>query len=121
MDAEAFALATSIADTDPVPMLDWDAGFPAYRPGPTGRMRRGIWKSWRAIRALGGRCAARAAFWAARAHMQAGDPKPVVSLLQAAAKQQPSFYGLIAERMLGMDTADRLHRSGARQSRLSTR
>ena len=28
----------------------------------------------------------------------------MVSLLAAAAKEEPTFYGLIAERMLGMDT-----------------
>jgi soluble lytic murein transglycosylase len=33
-----------------------------------------------------------------------GDPQKVVSLLAAAAKEEPTFYGLIAERMLGMDT-----------------
>jgi soluble lytic murein transglycosylase-like protein len=45
-----------------------------------------------------------AAFWAARAHMQAGDATLVVPLLQTAAKSEPTFYGLIAERILGQDT-----------------
>jgi soluble lytic murein transglycosylase-like protein len=36
--------------------------------------------------------------------MQSGDAHNVVSLLAAAAKEEPSFYGLLAERMLGMDT-----------------
>jgi len=36
--------------------------------------------------------------------MQSGDPLKVVTLLNFAAGKQPSFYGLIAERMLGIDT-----------------
>jgi soluble lytic murein transglycosylase len=36
--------------------------------------------------------------------MQLGEPQKVVSLLAAAAKEEPTFYGLIAERTLGMDT-----------------
>jgi soluble lytic murein transglycosylase-like protein len=47
---------------------------------------------------------AQAAVWAARAHMQSGDPLKVVTLLNFAADKEPSFYGLIAERMLGIDT-----------------
>ena len=42
-----------------------------------------------------------AAFWAARAHMQAGDPLRVITLLMAAAREEPTFYGMLAERMLG--------------------
>ena len=42
-----------------------------------------------------------AAFWAARAHLAAGESLPVISLLTAAAREQPTFYGLLAERMLG--------------------
>ncbi|HWU54684.1 MAG TPA: lytic transglycosylase domain-containing protein, partial [Rhizomicrobium sp.] len=47
---------------------------------------------------------AQGAFWAARAHMQSGDPLKVVTLLNFAAEKEPSFYGLISERMLGIDT-----------------
>ena len=36
--------------------------------------------------------------------MQSGDPLKVVTLLNFAAEKEPSFYGLIAERMLGIDT-----------------
>jgi soluble lytic murein transglycosylase len=47
---------------------------------------------------------AQGAFWAARAHMQSGDPLKVITLLNFAAQKEPSFYGQIAERMLGIDT-----------------
>jgi soluble lytic murein transglycosylase-like protein len=45
-----------------------------------------------------------AAFWAARAHIQAGEPLRVLTLLSAAAREEPTFYGMLAERMLGQDT-----------------
>jgi soluble lytic murein transglycosylase-like protein len=45
-----------------------------------------------------------AAFWAARAHLRFGDPQRVITLLQAAAREEPTFYGILAERLLGQDT-----------------
>ena len=103
MDAKAFQLASAVADTTPCPQLEWDAGFSAYRLGQwsdaTAHLERLAQNG-----TVQGTMRAQAAFWAARAHMQAGDPRPVVSLLAAAAKEEPTFYGLIAERMLGMDT-----------------
>lgn len=104
MDEKAYALATSIANTNAVPQLEWDAGFSAYRLGRWADAARHLEKLASNIH-VDGPMRARAAFWAARAHMQAGDPKPVISLFLTAAKQQPSFYGLIAEHMLGLDSA----------------
>jgi hypothetical protein len=46
--------------------------------------------------------------------MQSGETEKVVPLLKAAAKEEPTFYGLIAEHMLGMDT-----RSGFSDAMLS--
>ena len=103
LDTKAFQLASAVADTTPCPQLEWDAGFSAYRLGQwsdaTAHLERLAQNG-----TVQGTMRAQAAFWAARAHMQAGDPRPVVSLLAAAAKEEPTFYGLIAERMLGMDT-----------------
>ena len=103
MDGPAFALATSVANTDPAPQLEWDAGFSAYR---LGRFKDAAPHLEKLAQNGGvqGKLRAQAAFWAARAHMQAGEPQPVVGLLAAAAKEEPSFYGLLAERVLGMDT-----------------
>lgn len=103
MDAPAFALATSVANTNAAPQLDWDAGFSAYR---LGRFQDAATHLEKLAQNGGvqGKLRAQAAFWAARAHMQAGEPDKVVSLLAAAAKEEPSFYGLVAERTLGMDT-----------------
>ncbi len=103
MDGAAFALASGVANSDPVPQLDWDAGFSAYR---LGRFKDAAVHLEKLAQNGGvpGTLRAQAAFWAARAHMQAGEPDKVVGLLLTAAKEEPSFYGLIAERMLGMDT-----------------
>lgn len=98
----AYQLASSIA-SPLVPQLLWEAGFAAYRMGDFANAEL-------KLEALGENSAAQntlraqGAFWAARAHMQSGDPIKVVTLLQFAARQEPSFYGLIAERMLGIDT-----------------
>ena len=103
MDSQAFQLASGVADTKAAPQLDWDAGFSAYR---LGRWTDAALHLEKLAQNAGvqGTLRAQAAFWAARARMQAGEPERVVSLLAAAAKEEPTFYGLIAERMLGMDT-----------------
>ena len=103
MDGPAFELATSVANTNPAPQLEWDAGFSAYRLGRFNDAAPHLEKLAQ-NGGVQGKLRAQAAFWAARAHMQAGEPQRVVSLLASAAKEEPSFYGLIAERMLGMDT-----------------
>ncbi|HEX4637717.1 MAG TPA: lytic transglycosylase domain-containing protein [Rhizomicrobium sp.] len=105
-DADAYRLATSI--TDPaalqnVPQLMWDAGFAAYRLGDWANAQAWLEKLAETANAQNS-LRAQGAFWAARAHMQSGDPLKVVTLLNFAAEKEPSFYGLIAERMLGIDT-----------------
>ena len=102
MDAEAYQLTGSILSSS-VPQLDWDAGFSAYRLGHYADAALHLEKLAQ-NGAVQGQLRAQAAFWAARAHMQLGEPQKVVSLLAAAAKEEPTFYGLVAERMLGMDT-----------------
>ena len=103
MDAEAYQLAVSVSDPRRA-AAGMGCGLCRLSPGPLGRCRSRIWKSWRRTAPRRAACARKAAFWAARAHMQSGDPQKVVTLLAAAAKEEPTFYGLIAERMLGMDT-----------------
>ncbi len=46
-----------------------------------------------------------AAFWAARATVAAGAPERAPALLQIAARTPYTFYGLIAERQLGLEPA----------------
>jgi soluble lytic murein transglycosylase len=103
MDAQAYQLASSVPNTNPCPQLEWDAGFAAYRMGHWADASAHLEKLAQNGGVMGS-LRAQAAFWAARAHMQSGDPAKVVGLLAAAAKEEPTFYGLIAERMLGIDT-----------------
>jgi soluble lytic murein transglycosylase-like protein len=101
-DADTYKLAMSVSDPS-VPQLMWDAGFAAYRLADWANAEALLEKlaetpeAQNSLRAQG-------AFWAARAHMQSGDPLKVVTLLNFAADKVPSFYGMIAERMLGIDT-----------------
>jgi soluble lytic murein transglycosylase len=101
-DADAYRLATSVSDPA-VPQLMWDAGFAAYRLGDWPNAEAQLEKLAETVSAQNS-LRAQAAFWAARAHMQSGDPQKVVTLLDFAAAKEPSFYGLVAERMLGIDT-----------------
>ncbi len=101
-DADAYALATSVSDPA-VPQLMWDAGLAAYRMGRWKDAETQLEKLAQTPAAQDS-MRAQAAFWAARAHMQDSDPQKVLALLDFAAGKEPSFYGLIAERILGIDT-----------------
>ncbi|HUE63211.1 MAG TPA: transglycosylase SLT domain-containing protein [Rhizomicrobium sp.] len=101
-DADAYKLAMSVSDPS-VPQLMWDAGFAAYRLGDWANAEMLLEKLAETPEAQSS-LRAQGAFWAARAHMQSGDPLKVVTLLNFAAEKVPSFYGMIAERMLGIDT-----------------
>jgi soluble lytic murein transglycosylase len=101
-DADAYKLAASVSDPG-VPQLMWDAGFAAYRLNDWANAESWLEKLAETVSAQDS-LRAQAAFWAARAHMQSGDPQKVVTLLNFAAEKEPSFYGLISERMLGIDT-----------------
>jgi len=101
-DADAYRLAMSVSDQS-VPQLMWDAGFAAYRLGDWANAEAQLEKLVETPTAQDG-LRAQGAFWAARAHMQSGDPLKVVTLLNFAAEKEPSFYGLVAERILGIDT-----------------
>ena len=104
MPQQAFDLASAVSDSDRfgVPMLDWSTGFAAYRLGNyqqaipyLERMaQRADTPNW---------ARSQASFWAARAYLAVGDPSKVVGLLNFAARDEPTFYGLLAERVLGQD------------------
>ena len=101
-DADAYALAVTISDPA-VPQLLWDAGFAAYRMGRWPEAIR-LLEQLAETPTAQNNLRAQAALWAARAHMQTGDPHKVITLLDFAAGKQPSFYGILAERILGQDT-----------------
>ena len=109
-DDDAYRLAASITgiDRDSAPLLDWVNGLSAYR------LKRysdsALWFEHLAQNGgVPGWTRSAAAFWAARAHIAAGDPLRVVSLLSAAAREQPTFYGMLAERLLGQQSPDQFN------------
>jgi soluble lytic murein transglycosylase-like protein len=103
-DFEAFDVASRVTsyDRSSAPLLDWDTGLAAYRMGKFDvaanhfetLAQNGAVPSW---------TRSAAAFWAARAYTQSGEPLRVVTLLTAAAREEPTFYGMLAERILGLN------------------
>ena len=85
------------------PVLEWYAGFAAYRLGHYQDAAERL-EVLAATGTVPNYLRSQAAFWAARAHLREGDPQRVITLLTAAAREQPTFYGLLAEKMLGQDT-----------------
>ena len=104
-DDKAFTLATNI--TDPVkrsvPLLYWDAGLAAYRLGKFADAAQQF-EALSNVGSVPNWTRSSAAFWAARSYLQSGSPQKVIGLLEVAAKSEPTFYGLISERLLGQDT-----------------
>lgn len=108
-DFEAFDVASrpNTFDRQTAPSLDWWAGLAAYRMGKFDiaaqhfetLAQNGAIPSW---------TRSGAAFWAARSYLENGSPLKVITLLAAAAKEQPTFYGMIAQRILGQDRGGNL-------------
>jgi soluble lytic murein transglycosylase len=107
-DYEAFDVALRPAGSDRLsaPMLDWWAGLAAYRMGKfdvaAGRFETLLQNS-----AIPNWVRGAAAFWAARAYMQNNNPTRVVALLTYTAQQQPTFYGILAQKVLGESATTR--------------
>lgn len=101
-DRQAYDLAAPMADTarQIVPLLDWSAGLAAFRMGQYDDAAEHF-ETLATAGSLPSWTRAAAAFWAARSNMQARKPRQVISLLIAAAREEPTFYGLLAERILG--------------------
>jgi soluble lytic murein transglycosylase-like protein len=108
-DFNAFDVASRVSASDlpAAPLLEWELGFSAYRMG-----KFDVAADHLEILAQNGAVPnyirAQGAFWAARAHLANNDPLRVVTLLTAAAREEPTFYGLLAEHMLGQDSMQRL-------------
>jgi soluble lytic murein transglycosylase len=101
-DDAALRVASALSESDraAAPLLSWDAGLASYRLGKFDNAAQQF-ETLAQVGSVPGYTRSAAAFWAAKAHMQAGDPLRVVTLLTAAAREQPTFYGLVAERLLG--------------------
>jgi soluble lytic murein transglycosylase-like protein len=105
MDQQAYNLAAAATDAErhAAPLLDWNAGLAAFRLGMFAESA----KHFEALAQVGSVpnwVRGGAAFWAARAYMRQGDPSRVITLLTVAAHEEPTFYGLLAEKLLGQDT-----------------
>jgi soluble lytic murein transglycosylase len=87
------------------PLLDWDEGLVLYRLGKYADAAERF-EAMAQVGSVPSYTRSTAAFWAARAHLAAGDPLRVVTLLTAAMREQPTFYGLLAERMLGQHSQE---------------
>ena len=104
MDDKAYALADSTAASGRAlsPLLDWSAGLAAFRLGRFDDAAHHF-EILAQIAAMPTWTRSAAAFWAARSYMRTGDSRRVVTLLTFAARDEPTFYGLLAERLLGQD------------------
>jgi soluble lytic murein transglycosylase len=105
MDQRAYDASMGVKDDMrlAVPVLDWYSGFAAYRLGNYEQAAARL-ETLAASRSIPNYLRSQAAFWASRAELRYGDPQRVITLLQSAAREQPTFYGLLAEQILGVDT-----------------
>jgi len=104
-DQAAYDTAVGVQGTirQAVPTLDWYAGFAAFRLGQYENAANRL-ETLAASQTVPNYLRSQAAFWASRAHLRYGDPQRVITLLNAAAREQPTFYGILAARTLGIDT-----------------
>jgi soluble lytic murein transglycosylase-like protein len=105
MDQQAYTLASNATNDErrAAPLLYWNAGLAAFRLGMFAESA----KHFEALAQVGSVpnwVRGGAAFWAARAYTRQGDPSRVITLLTVAAHEEPTFYGLLAEKLLGRDT-----------------
>jgi len=103
-DDGAVRVASAVTSVDRAaqPLLDWDEGLANYRLGKYQESAQHF-ETLAQAGSVPNYTRSAAAFWAARAHMAAGDPLRVVTLLTAATREQPTFYGLLAEKLLGQE------------------
>jgi soluble lytic murein transglycosylase-like protein len=104
-DFDAFRITTNVnaIDRQSAPMLDWIAGLATYRMGQYDVAAQHF-ETLAQVGSTHMGTRAAAAFWAARSYTRAGNSRRVITLLVAAARLEPTFYGLIAERILGWDS-----------------
>ncbi len=96
--ARATALSRGYA-----PTAHWYGGLAAYRSGQFDTAADHF-EAMAGTRGLASWSRAAAAFWAARANMAARRPARVSPLLRVAAAEQRTFYGILARRLLGVDS-----------------
>ncbi len=85
-----------------VPLAGWIAGLAAWENGDYKKSAASFESTARSAYSSSWTTAA-ASYWAARAHMRAGNVRAVSQSLETAMKHPRTFYGLIATRSLGRD------------------
>lgn len=101
-DDKAYQLAAEIADRSnkAVPLADWTAGLAAWRQGHTAAATRHFERLSEADY-IPDSLRSAAAFWAARGKLLSRKPQDYVRLLNSAAEQPLTFYGILASHQLG--------------------
>ena len=101
---EAMEHATAVADrsADRAPQGYWIAGLASWRMQDY-EAAAGYFEQFATADCAGPWSQSAGAFWAARAHLRARQPDAVDQWLQHAARFPRTFYGLLAQRTLGID------------------
>jgi soluble lytic murein transglycosylase len=103
-DARRVAEAQLLNGSSAAVRLHWTAGLSAYRMGDFISAAHHF-EDMSLLSADSPRDKSTGAFWAARAHMRMGNPAAVLSLYETAGKSDFTFYGTLAARVIGRDTA----------------
>jgi soluble lytic murein transglycosylase-like protein len=99
----ALLLAATARTASFRPLAHWDAGLAAWRLGRLGEARTHF-ETLARMPGLSRWNLSAAAFWAARVHARSNRPDLVNYWLGLAAEQPRTFYGLLASRVLGIET-----------------
>jgi len=102
-DKRAYRLASAAAKRSgaEVPLADWTAGLAAWRSGQIETATAHFERLARADHLSGWNVAA-GAYWAARGHLRLRHPEQMTDWLAVAARYPRTFYGLMAQRALGI-------------------
>ncbi len=102
VDRKAAVLAQKVADRNrsEVPLADWTAGLANWRLG-NHAVAAQHFEHLANSQVISQPTRAAGAFWAARAYLVEGQPARVIDMLEVAARDPHSFYGVLATRQLG--------------------
>ncbi|MBI1273988.1 MAG: transglycosylase SLT domain-containing protein [Alphaproteobacteria bacterium] len=112
------AVTTLEGRTEIIPLAQWISGLVAWRQQDYARADR-MFSALSANDDIASWDSAAAGFWAARARTVLGDDSGARAMLEKAAEQKRTFYGMLAQQALGHDIALSfdLPRLGSRQLR----
>jgi soluble lytic murein transglycosylase len=103
IDARRVAESELLSGSSASVQLHWTAGLAAYRMGEFSSAAQHF-EEMNRQGAETARDSATGAFWAARSHMRAQKPDPVLALYENAADNNFTFYGTLAARVIGRES-----------------